>query len=109
MYFWYDLDWFSNNSECCLCVLGGNVQLPIFRTLAVAPITSVSTADQQELTLPVTTAEADMDISSSLAPNGALTSLTPLSTTTSLESMLNEPIMSVAASETIESKIDIIS
>lgn len=102
--------WLIWKCDCSVSVLGGNVQLPIFRTLSVTPIASVSSADQQELTLPVTTAEADMDISSSLATNGALTSLTPLSTTTSLESMLNEPIMSVATSETIETtKIDIIS
>lgn len=73
-----------------------------------------SSVDNPEL-LTVSTTAGEMDISSNLRLHStitpeALTSLPPLSTTSTLESVLNEPMMTTASSDTTEpNKIDIIS
>ena len=71
-----------------------------------------SSIDNSEL-LTVSTTGGEMDISSNLRLHSAitpeaLTSLPPLSTTSTLESVLNEPLMTTASSDTTN-KIDIIS
>lgn len=85
-----------------------------FTTTGVTRDISSTSPDPQELTLADTSSGEveiqSLDISSNLTSSLA-ESLTPLTTASTLESVLNEPLTSIAvpSKETIDSKIDIIS
>lgn len=89
------------------------VQLP-FTTVGTYSTRDASSTspDPHELTLADTSSGEveiqSLDISSNL-PGSLTEGLTPLSTAGTLESVLNEPLMTVASTETVDSKIDIIS
>ena len=93
-------------------IIGGVTLGTNLAAILTASTSANSTSDQPEISLTDhTSGETEiqtLDITSNL-PSTLAEGLTPLSTTGTYESVLNEPLMTVASTETVESKIDIVS